>query len=78
MYMVYWTRVQGEQSAPHAQLFPSHAMGEALAFMEGLRKRRREGENLQFITMASENPDHVGQLGVDVTGPDYHWKKRRR
>jgi hypothetical protein len=78
MFMVYWTVMQGEQSTPHAKLFHSTAMGEALTFMEGLRKRRREGEDLQFITMASENPDHVGQLGVDVTGPDYHWKKRRR
>jgi hypothetical protein len=53
-------------------------MVEAMAFMEGLRKRRREGEDLCFVSMQSENPDHVGQMGVDTVGPGYNWKKRRR
>lgn len=78
MYMVYWTVVEDEQHTPQAQLFDSAHMGDALTFLEGLRKRRREGEDLRFMSMASENPDLVGQLGVDVTGPDYNWKKRRR
>jgi hypothetical protein len=46
--------------------------------MEVLRKRQREGEGVRFITMSSEHPDLVGHPGVDVTGPDYNWKKRRR
>jgi hypothetical protein len=46
--------------------------------MEALRARQRAGEALRFITMCSEHPDAVGHPGVDVTGPDYNWKKRRR
>lgn len=49
----------------------------ALAFCESLRKARRQGAPYSAITMVSENPDSVGQAGVDVTGPDYDWKKRR-
>lgn len=78
MFMVFWTARENERYTPHCQLFESSAMVDALSFMEGLRKRRREGEALCFITMSSENPDHVGQAGVDTVGPDYNWKKRRR
>lgn len=78
MFMVYWTAVEDDRYTPHCQLFESSRMVDALAFMEGLRKRRRDGENLQFVSMSSENPDHVGQMGVDTVGADYNWKKRRR
>jgi hypothetical protein len=53
-------------------------MVEAMRFMEDLRRRQREGERIRFVTMCSEHPDVVGHPGVDVTGPEYDWKKRRR
>ena len=78
MYMVYWTVVEDDKCTPHEQLFDTAEMVGAMQQMETLRRRQREGENLRFITMASEHPDLVGHPGVDVTGPEYNWKKRRR
>lgn len=78
MYMVYWTIVDDGQTAPHAQAFDTTEMVTAMGFMEDLRKRQRAGEGVRFITMCSAHPDAVGHPGVDVTGPDYDWKKRRR
>lgn len=78
MYMVYWTVVGEQGSAAHAQGFDTSEMVAAMGFMEGLRKRQREGEGIRFVTMCSEHPDAVGHPGVDVTGADYNWKKRRR
>lgn len=73
MYNVYWM----EQGVPRNELFRSDQMSAALTFMEVLRKRQRDGESVQFVTFSSENPNSVGHPGVDVTGPDYDWKKRR-
>ena len=78
MYMVYWTIEEDGHRTPHAQPFDTTAMGEAMRFMEDLRKRQREGEGVRFVTMCSEHPDVIGHPGVDVTGPEYNWKKRRR
>jgi len=78
MYMVYWTIVEADTCTPHEQLFDTTEMVAAMQAMEALRKRQREGEGIRFITMCSEHPDVVGNPGVDVTGPDYNWKKRRR
>ena len=78
MYMVYWTIVDGDKCTPHQKLFETAGMVEAMQHMEALRKRQREGESVRFITMCSEHPELVGHPGVDVTGPDYNWKKRRR
>jgi len=78
MYMVYWTIAAPEGPAPHAQAFATDAMTDAMRFMEDLRRRQRAGEAVRFITMCSEHPDVVGHPGVDVVGPDYDWKKRRR
>ena len=78
MYMVYWTIVDDGQTAPQARTFDTADMVAAMGFMEALRKRQRAGEGVRFITMCSEHPDAVGHPGVDVTGPDYDWKKRRR
>jgi hypothetical protein len=77
MYMVYWTIVGSETSEAHAQGFDTTEMVLAMGFMETLRKRQRDGEGVRFITMCSEHPDVVGHPGVDVTGADYSWKKRR-
>lgn len=78
MYMVYWTMVEETEITPHAQAFGTEEMVAAMDFMEELRKRQRAGEGVRFVTMCSEHPDVVGHPGVDVTGPDYNWKKRRR
>lgn len=85
MFMVYWTVAEAAadedghtRTSPHARQFESNDMLAAMAFMEQLRTRQRAGERLCFITMSSENPDSVGHPGVDVTGPGYNWKKRRR
>ena len=78
MYMVYWTTVEDDASHPHAQPFDTTEMVKAMQFMEELRARQRAGEGVRFVTMCSEHPDLVGHPGVDVTGPDYNWKKRRR
>lgn len=77
--MVYWTIVDDDaNTTAHAQLFETSDMLSALAFMEVLRARQRAGGGVRFVTMSSEHPDSVGHPGVDVTGPDYNWKKRRR
>jgi len=78
MYMVYWTETGGDAPRVQGQSFDTAEMVPAMQFMEGLRKRQRDGEGVCFITMCSEHPDAVGHPGVDVTGPDYDWKKRRR
>ena len=79
MYMVYWTILdEAGGGSPQAQPFGTEAMVEAMRFMEDLRRRQREGEGVRFVTMCSEHPDVVGHPGVDVTGPGYDWKKRRR
>ncbi|WP_313169163.1 hypothetical protein [Massilia oculi] len=78
MYMVYWTVVRDAASEPHARPFDTSEMVPAMRFMEELRQRQRAGEGVRFITMCSEHPDVVGHPGVDVTGPEYNWKKRRR
>jgi hypothetical protein len=78
MYMVYWTIVEEGGHTPYQQPFDTSEMVPAMQFMEALRRRQREGEGIRFITMCSEHPDVVGHPGVDVTGPDYNWKKRRK
>lgn len=78
MYMVYWTVIGSEANEAHARPFDTSEMVPAMQFMEELRKRQRGGEGIRFITMCSEHPDVVGHPGVDVTGPGYDWKKRRR
>ncbi|WP_306392895.1 hypothetical protein [Telluria beijingensis] len=78
MYMVYWTVVGVEANEAHSMPFDTSEMVPAMQFMEELRKRQRAGEGVRFITMCSEHPDAVGHPGVDVTGPEYDWKKRRR
>jgi hypothetical protein len=76
--MVYWMDDIDGVRAPHSQLFDTSEMVSAMRFMEDLRKRQRAGEGVGFVTMCSEHPDLVGHPGVDVTGPGYDWKKRRR
>jgi hypothetical protein len=78
MYMVYWTEVDDGNAEPKSQEFATSEMSAAMQFMEGLRKRQREGDGVCFITMCSEHPHSVGHPGVADPSPDYNWKKRRR
>ena len=74
MFNVYWM----EDGKPHAKLFSNEEMTDALKWMEKLRELVRVHDaNISFICMSSENPNNLTKMGVDVTGPDYEWKKRR-
>ena len=73
MYMIFWA----ENGLPKGEQFDSHEMTKALKFSESLRQRKFAGEDIHFVVMSAEDPNAVGKMGVDVTGPDYDWKKRR-
>lgn len=73
MHRVYW--MEGE--AARTEAFAGHALASALALAEALRRRRRDGEEVSFVTIVSEDPDHVGEGGVADPAPDYGWTKRR-
>jgi len=73
MYQVYWT----EDGHPRAQAFERHALADALAHAESLRRRQHDGEPVRFVTIASEDPAQVGRSGVADPPADYAWVKRR-
>lgn len=78
MFKVYWTE---NGARDRSETFGSSEMTLAMKLMEDLRKAHRDGVGHNtFITMVSENPDSVGQAGVDVTGPEYkdQWDKKHR
>lgn len=86
-----WKAMCGQELDPDATkdiasswTFAASEMTEALNFMERLRTDRRNGAPLSFITFVAEDPNQVGQAGVDSIvdgkcpdGVDYTWKKRR-
>ncbi|RYE71372.1 MAG: hypothetical protein EOO81_06090 [Oxalobacteraceae bacterium] len=78
MYMVYWTELVDQLQTPTQALFSADDLRAALQFMEELRQRKRSGEPVSFIVLASENPDSVGQAGAADPAPDYKWMKRRK
>jgi hypothetical protein len=78
MYMVYWTEIHANNREAHQQLFESEDMVNAMKFMEDLRTRQRNGDQICFIVLSSENPHSVGKAGVADPPPDYNWTKRRR
>lgn len=74
MYKVYWTAQDG-QACSEDYL----DMIEALTETNRLRTVGRT-----YVTMVSENPNQVGQMGVDSivdgklpSGEEYTWSKRR-
>lgn len=73
-HRVYWT----EDGEAQFKDFDSAGLVDSLKFCESLRKARREGANISFITVSSEIAECTSLQGVDVTGPDYDWKKRRK
>ncbi len=78
MYMVYWTELADQLRQPAQALFPANDLRAALQFMEELRQRQRSGDPVNFIVLASENPDSVGHAGAADAAPDYNWMKRRK
>jgi len=84
MYKVYWTVAEDGQEYPMSQSFDTIDMSGAMKCSEDLRKARRAGVPVSFITFVSEHPDSVGEAGVDSIkngktpdGHDYQWVKRR-
>lgn len=73
MHRVFWIEAGEPRSVPYA----SDALAAALACAESLRARRRAGEAVSFVTIASEDPAHVGEAGVADPSPGYDWVKRR-
>lgn len=73
MHCVYWL----EEGEPKHRMFASAALGEALAWAEALRTRRRAGGPVGWVSIASEDPDQVGEAGVADPAADYAWVKRR-
>lgn len=73
MHCVYWL----EAGEARHRMFASASLGEALAWAEALRARRRGGAPVGWVTIASEDPGHVGEAGVADPRADYDWVKRR-
>lgn len=83
VYRVYWTHWSDtflpfpDDIEGKAHAYETTDMVDALKFAEARRKEKDAGERISHITMVGENPNCVGKMGVDVTGPDYDWRKRR-
>lgn len=77
-YKVYWTEYDRGLEINRSKEFTKDDLGAALKVLESLRKIQREQGNIRFIILAGEHPDSVCLPGVDVTGPEYDWKKRRQ
>lgn len=92
MYTVYWTETTSSNTIPktevrtsNAQSFTSSQLMDALQFCEDLRVKRSNGAPISMITLASEDANHVGPLGVasivdgkTPDGHDYTWSKAGR
>lgn len=75
MFKIYWTdhnnQVHGEEASEIVQALQ-------------ITKEKRDA-GYTFVTMANENPQHVGKQGVDTIvdgktpdGEDYDWSKAGR
>lgn len=76
MFKVYWSDLQDKAMGKSFE-----DMTEALNFMQELRTVY----DRKFVTMASENPNQVGKMGVDSVeegllpdGSKYTWNKAGR
>lgn len=67
MFCIYWM----EDDTPKSEI--KSELTEALKLSEEKRKA-----GFHFVSICSELPDSVTKMGVDITGPDYDWKKRRK
>lgn len=80
VYKVYWTRTVAEYSNIKTDRIFSkdvEELSDMLKFVESLRKERRNGAPITFITSVSENLNVVGEAGVADVSADYNWTKRR-
>lgn len=78
VYKVYWSTANDDDTwRSQSKDFVKCEMAAALKFAESLRAMQWAHGRIRFVTMCSENPDSVGHPGVDVTGPEYNWKKRQ-
>jgi hypothetical protein len=68
MYCVFALNLEGKAGA-----FEHSELKDALDMCETLRK----AGCYRYVTMAVEDPNHVGKMGVAEAGPDYEWMKRR-
>jgi hypothetical protein len=68
VHAVYWI----ENNQPHVELFTD--LPEMLKFSLS----KHNNPECSFVASGSQMPDCVSLGGVDVTGPDYDWKKRRK
>jgi hypothetical protein len=75
MFKIYWTD-------PHGQVIGQETPDLTLALQ--MAKHQREA-GCTFVTMVSENPQHMGKQGVDTIadgktpdGQDYDWSKAGR
>ena len=75
MFKIYWTGPANEACAQDEQMLTRA--------LEVVREKRDAG--CTFVTMVSEDPQHVGKPGVDAVvdgktpdGQDYEWSKAGR
>jgi hypothetical protein len=74
-FMVYWVDITGGDFFPFHSHYNMDEMTDALAHMENLRK----SPDVAYVTMVSQNPQHVGKAGASTVLPDdYSWSKRHR
>lgn len=67
-FVVFWL----DEDKPRSAKFGDAEMTKALEFVKILRD-----DKMSHVCISSELQDSVGKPGVDVTGADYDWKKRR-
>lgn len=74
MYIVYWSLMTDAGRVPQSQEFESDKLSDALKFTQ----EKRSEQDVDFVSMASGNPNQVGKIGVSDPSADYDWQKRRR
>lgn len=88
MHIVYWSELTDLQLedgsevralAPSSKQFLPSELSAAIKFTEHLRTLRRAGEPIAFVTISSEDPNCVGEMGVSDKLPEgYDWTKQDR
>ena len=78
VHRVYWTEEDSHHNGQTCSRdFDSEHMTDSLKFCEKLRRHRKDGKAISHVCLSSEIVECTSLPGVDVTGPDYNWKKRR-
>lgn len=71
LHRLYWTENEETWSQDFIDL------GDLLKASTELRQRQAAGEDVRFITSASEDSDCTSLQGVSGPAADYNWEKRR-